>query len=127
MSVFTSVLSLDRRILLWSLKQRDRKAFMQIVRMISTSGDGYDQVGAIGLLTLFKHYPTAQLLLFLFAIERILFWVLKNTLRRPRPQESFSSFQAVIEASDRYFSNLVASVWSQVENHPQSPGISVPA
>jgi len=34
---------------------------MQFVRLISTSGDGYAQVGAIGLLTLFKHYPTAQL------------------------------------------------------------------
>ncbi len=75
---------------------------MHFVRMISSSGDGYLQVGAIALLTLLQYYPTAQLLLMLFALERILYWLLKNTLKRPRPQESFSSFQAVIEASDRF-------------------------
>lgn len=102
MSVITSVQSLDNRILLWSLKHRNKQRMMRWVKLVSTSGDGYAQVGCVVLLSLLSQHSAAKSLLILFAIERSLYWILKNSLKRRRPQERFPSFKSVIEASDRF-------------------------
>ncbi len=102
MSVFTSVQRLDNRILLWSLKHRDRQAVIRMVRLVSTSGDGYAQAATIVLLAIFDQQAVAYAFTVLLLVERSIYWLLKNTLKRPRPHEQFPSFQSVIEASDRF-------------------------
>jgi len=102
MSVITSVLQLDQRILLWSLNHRNHSSFMQAVRLVSHSGDGYAQILAIALLGVFGQIEMMYLLIWLFLVERSLYWITKNTLKRPRPPESIPSFQAVMQASDRF-------------------------
>jgi undecaprenyl-diphosphatase len=78
---------------------------MNMVRLCSRTGDGYMQLLLpIGLYFLLPE-KGLQLLLSVclaFAIERPLYWVLKNTLKRRRPPEVVPCFTSVVIASDRF-------------------------
>lgn len=102
MTVIQSIYQLDLRLLLWSQKFQQ---FSAIIRVISRTGDGYMQVLFPCLYWL--SYPiegNAFLMLTLsaFAIERPLYFSLKNLLKRRRPPEIVPYFTSVIRASDQF-------------------------
>lgn len=95
----------DLRMLLWCTHSPYRHSLVLLAKQISRSGDGLLQILLpLGLILL----QVEQSLLFFkivaiaFLIERPLYWVLKNTLKRRRPPEAIPSFQAVITASDKF-------------------------
>jgi len=91
--------------MLWCSQSRNYNLLIQLAKQISRSGDGLLQIVLpAGLVAL----NADDSLLFLkmvvagFLIERPLYWLLKNSLKRRRPPEAIPSFQSVITASDKF-------------------------
>jgi undecaprenyl-diphosphatase len=95
----------DLRMLLWFMHARHRQLWVAAARAISRSGDGPLQVLLPGLLWLLdRSHGTALIAAtaLAFAIERPLYWVLKNSFQRRRPPEAIPCFRSVITAADRF-------------------------
>jgi len=95
----------DLRMMLWCSQSRNYNLLIQLAKQISRSGDGLLQIVLpAGLVAL----NADDSLLFIkmvvagFLIERPLYWLLKNSLKRRRPPEAIPSFQSVITASDKF-------------------------
>ncbi|MBX2884708.1 MAG: phosphatase PAP2 family protein [Granulosicoccus sp.] len=97
--------SLDTRFLLWSSGHRDRFRIAYPARWLSRSGDGYIQA-AVPCGAWLQGSDDARLLAirfaWAFAIERVLYFVLKNGLKRRRPPECVPDFQSLIIPSDKF-------------------------
>lgn len=105
MKLINSLYRYDLRMLLWCVRYRVRPIFMRFIRMISRSGDGYTQ--AIIPLSLFLldtqiAWEFTHLVLIAFIIERPLYLILKNGLKRKRPPEIIPDFTSIIRASDQF-------------------------
>ncbi|PAJ74988.1 phosphatase PAP2 family protein [Pseudoalteromonas sp. NBT06-2] len=71
--------------------------------MISKSGDGYLQVTfPLMLIPADKGMYLVIATLIAFMIERPIYWLLKNTLKRNRPPQAIPFFKATIVASDEF-------------------------
>lgn len=95
----------DLRVLLWFMHARHRQLWIIAARAVSRSGDGFMQVLLPSLLWLLDREQGRVLWLATaaaFALERPLYWVLKNSCQRRRPPEAIPSFNSVIQAADRF-------------------------
>lgn len=95
----------DLRMLLWFVDRRHRQLWIAFARALSRSGDGLLQVLLPSLLLILDRQTGAivfAVTLAGFAIERPLYWILKNSCQRRRPPEAIPSFNSVIKASDRF-------------------------
>lgn len=100
-----SLYQYDLRMLLWFMHTRHRQLWIALARAFSRSGDGYMQVLLPSLLWLLDRRHGGALFTataIAFAIERPLYWVLKNSCQRRRPPEAIPSFRSVVVASDRF-------------------------
>lgn len=81
------------------------RAARWIAKVISRSGDGYLQV-LLPLLFIALDTVNADqyvnVLVAAMAIERLLYVILKNKLKRRRPQDYMPGFRSVINASDKF-------------------------
>ena len=78
---------------------------MPLARLISRSADGYLYIALPLLLMALQLDPDSQFLLLLpigLGFERPCYWILKNTLRRDRPQQSIPGFCSLIVAADQF-------------------------
>lgn len=89
----------------WTFLQRERRLVIPAARMLSRTGDGYMPVFTIlvcySLSNPFYRQIAWQLTL-LFLLERVIYFVAKNTLRRQRPAETLNAFPALVVASDKF-------------------------
>ncbi len=95
----------DLRIMLWCSQSRNYSLLIQLAKQISRSGDGLLQVLLpVGLVALNANNSLLLIKMVVagFLIERPLYWLLKNSLKRRRPPDAIPSFQAVIKASDKF-------------------------
>jgi undecaprenyl-diphosphatase len=105
MTVLNNLYQYDLRMLLWCGKSRCNCKFMRLVRFISYSGDGYLQLLLPLTLLLFlseKGESFFWLVAGAFAIERPLYLILKNSLKRRRPPDIVPYFTSVVSPSDRF-------------------------
>ncbi|NMP30512.1 phosphatase PAP2 family protein [Thalassotalea sp. M1531] len=103
MTVLNDIYQYDLRILKWCVKSRYHQKFIATVRAISRTGDGYLQI----LLPLIISLFTQSLNFFwfamtAFAIERLLYFILKHTLKRKRPPDVVPNFSCVVQPSDKF-------------------------
>ena len=77
-----------------------------VARSLSATGDGwlYLLIMPLSILLLQPQDSRSLILAALtgFAVERSIYFVLKNTLRRRRPHEAIENYRARIVASDRF-------------------------
>ncbi len=100
-----SISRYDLRMLLWFMHTRHRQVWIALARAFSRSGDGLMQVLLPSLLWFLDRSHGAALFAataLTFALERPLYWVLKNSCQRRRPPEAIPSFRSVVVASDRF-------------------------
>ncbi len=97
---------IDQQMFLAFSALSERLSLHHPARYISKTGDGYLQVILPLLLCLFMEDGAAihflSVVVVAFAIERTLYKILKNSLKRRRPPQFFPSFQSVVEASDEF-------------------------
>jgi len=105
MELLTSLNRLDQQLFTWLFQRGERRVVVPLARTLSRSGDGYLHVLIPALLWSLgspKSYPVSAVLVVGMALERCLYWLLKNTLRRRRPGERLNGLQSIIVASDRF-------------------------
>ncbi len=79
--------------------------FISLARAVSRSGDGFLHVLTPALLWLLDVPAIGDFCAVLASallVERCIYWGLKNSLRRRRPQEYMPGFKSLIVASDRF-------------------------
>ena len=89
------------RIVQWNT----RKGIRRFARLVSCSADGWFYPVVPALVALFSISLAVQLMMALtigFAIERLSYYVLKNSFKRNRPPRAIPGYQSVITASDEF-------------------------
>lgn len=105
MEVLSALQKYDLHLFGKLFRQGERRMAIPLARAISRSGDGYLHllvplllwgagVGALG--------DFAALLALALLVERALYWLLKNSLKRRRPQNAMPGFRSLIVASDEF-------------------------
>ncbi len=86
-------------------RQGERRMVIPMARAISRSGDGYLHA-LLPLLLLALQVPDTHIFIKLMAlsllIERGLYWCLKNSLKRRRPQDAVPGLRSLVVASDKF-------------------------
>ncbi len=105
MKLLDSLYQVDHRMLLWCMQNRFQQPLTAAAKVISRSGDGYLQI--LLPLALYAADPINGPGFFLavaiaFAIERPLYWLLKNSFQRRRPPDIIPSFKSLVKASDKF-------------------------
>lgn len=102
MRVLDGIQSLDRQLLM--LLRRSESWLAVNSRRVSRSADGHLYLMLPLLLALFTARGDALLLhaALAFPLERALYWVLKNGLRRKRPAQALPGFESTIIAADEF-------------------------
>jgi undecaprenyl-diphosphatase len=105
MDLINRLSDLDQRIFLRFTRQCQKHSLTVSARIVSRTGDGYLQL----LLPLgvccadtTKGLLLLQMALLAFSVERAIYWILKNTLKRRRPPDALPWYSAVITASDEF-------------------------
>jgi len=91
--------------LLWSSSHRDRFRSGYSARCLSRSGDGYLQVALPCCAWLYGGDDArvlAALFVWAFAVERTLYFVLKNSLKRRRPPQCVPDYKSLVLPSDKF-------------------------
>ena len=105
MEILGKLQNLEMRLFAGVFRQKEKRMVIPMARAISHSGDGYLHVLVPLLVWALDPAGFALLLPLLvvaLAIERTLYWLVKNSLRRPRPQEAVPGFRSLIRASDQF-------------------------
>lgn len=105
MTGLESLYAYERKMLIWCGRFHYRPSIMRFIRITSRSGDGYLQILlplSLFLIDVNMALAFAVLVASAFVIERPLYFVLKNTLKRRRPPDVFPDFKSIIRASDQF-------------------------
>jgi undecaprenyl-diphosphatase len=102
MRVLDSLQSADHRLLM--LLQQSESWMAQHSRGISRTADGHLYVifGSFAAIALADGEVFLRHILLAFAVERGVYWVMKNSLRRKRPAQALPDFKSQITASDEF-------------------------
>ena len=105
MEILSSLNKIDRRLFARVFSQGERAMVIPMSKALSRSGDGYLHV-FIPLLFLAVDAENLTTFVSLLAlsliVERSLYWCLKNSLKRRRPEEAVPGFRSLITASDKF-------------------------
>lgn len=103
MKLLYSIHKYDVFMFTWLINARMHSSLIKACRYISKTGDGplYAAIGA-QLYWIESLSPFLQAILLAFAIERPVYFVLKNSLRRNRPQAALENFCSILVPSDKF-------------------------
>ena len=104
MKLLYSIHRYDVFMFTWLLNHRGHSSLTKISRYLSKTGDGslYLLIGALLYWQFGLENTLLQTLLLAFAIERPLYFVLKNGFKRNRPQAILKNFRSTIIPSDKF-------------------------
>ncbi|GHD34337.1 phosphatase PAP2 family protein [Halioglobus pacificus] len=105
MDILTVLQQVDHRLFHRLFQQGERGMIRPLAKALSRSGDGYLHMLIPALLWLLPAQHIGEfcaLLLVALTIERSLYWILKNSLKRRRPQALMPNFRSLITASDQF-------------------------
>jgi undecaprenyl-diphosphatase len=88
----------------WLINASIHDTLARVSRYVSKTGDGYLYVLLMALLYWQTGWdtPLLQAILLAFAIERPVYFVLKNGFRRNRPEAAIQNFRSFIKPSDKF-------------------------
>jgi undecaprenyl-diphosphatase len=105
MKLLATIHQYDVSMFTWFMARKRLALFTQISRWISRSADGYLYV-LFGLYLYVSDAPSDRLFLACglaaFAVERLLYFAIKNGFKRNRPQDALAGFQSFIIPSDKF-------------------------
>ncbi len=100
-----SLLRADRAVFDWLLLQRKRRYVLSAARFISWTGDGYVPIITAAICLLRATPDSVSLALtfgLVYAIERSLYFILKNGVKRLRPSDADASVLASVIPRDKF-------------------------
>ena len=105
MEILKRIHQYDRDMFARVFRQGERRMVIPKARALSRSGDGYLHL-LLPLLLIALQLPGLHgfvtLLVLALLIERIMYWCLKNFLKRPRPQDALPGLRSLVVASDQF-------------------------
>ncbi|MFT4822460.1 MAG: undecaprenyl-diphosphatase [Halioglobus sp.] len=105
MDILKKLQCFDVQLFTWLASSIRGPGVLSFTKALSKSGDGYLHIAIpVLLFTLSANHLSQFCLTLTLAItcERALYWVLKNSLKRRRPQEFEPSFRSLITPSDQF-------------------------
>ena len=102
MKLLSAIDFFDRQMFDWCLQRKHRDTMINGSRWISRSADGHLYAVALLLSVALSQWSLVQVLLLGFIIERVVYFILKNCLKRRRPQQAIPSFTSVVQPSDQF-------------------------
>lgn len=104
MKLLYSIHKYDVSMFVWLTNARIHATLIKSSRYLSKTGDGQLYLIVIGLLYWSEGFesPLLQAVLLAFLIERPIYFVLKNGLKRNRPQAALQNFRSIITPSDKF-------------------------
>lgn len=104
MKLLHSIHKYDVFMFSWLVNTRMHSILTKLSRYLSKTGDGQLYVIAIGVLYWLDKIDSLCLQTFLlaFLIERPVYFVLKNSLKRNRPEAALKNFHSIITPSDQF-------------------------
>lgn len=95
----------DHLLFHWCMARRHRVLFTALSRAVSKTADGWLYI-AFALVFLLADgeggLPFVQALFAALVLERLVYFVMKNTCRRHRPADAISEFKSFITPSDKF-------------------------
>ncbi|MDD1614489.1 MAG: phosphatase PAP2 family protein [Methylococcaceae bacterium] len=104
MKLLYSIHKYDVFMFSWLINTRVYIALTKVSRYLSKTGDGQLYLLVIGVLYWHEGIESRclQAVLLAFLIERPVYFVLKNSLKRNRPETALKNFQSIITPSDQF-------------------------
>ena len=104
MKLLYSIHKYDVFMLIWLINTRMHSALTNACLYLSKTGDGQLYILVIGMLCWLEGFesPCLQGILLAFLIERPVYFVLKNSLKRNRPEAALANFRSIITPSDQF-------------------------
>jgi len=105
MKLLQPIQQFDLSLFRWCMARRRREMLTTLGRAISKTADGwvYVLVAAIyAAVDWSVHLEFLQLYVTAFVVERVVYFVLKNSCRRNRPADAMSDFTSFIVPSDKF-------------------------
>ena len=102
MKLLQTIHLFDLRTFDWCLRRKHRDFLIDMARIVSHSADGFLYLAVGVVLGVLGQWTLFTVLALAFCIERVLYFFLKNRLRRNRPPQAIPGFKSVIEPSDQF-------------------------
>jgi len=104
MKLLYSIHKYDVFMFSWLINTRVYIALTKVSRYLSKTGDGQLYLLVIGVLYWHEGIESRclQAVLLAFLIERPVYFVLKNSLKRNRPEAALKNFHSIITPSDQF-------------------------
>ncbi len=102
MRILQSIHNYDLVTFNWCLARKYRQLMIHISRTISRMADGHLYILFGVGLAVTEHYQLLALITATLIIERIVYFLLKNQLRRNRPPQAIPGFQSIVQPSDKF-------------------------
>ena len=104
MKLLYSIHKYDVSLFTWLMNARIISVLIKTCRYISKTGDGELYLFIIGLFCLHGGFesPFLRAAALAFAIERPVYFVLKNCCKRNRPEAALQDFRSIIKPSDQF-------------------------
>lgn len=103
MRLLYSIHKYDVFMFTWLINVRIHNTLTKASRYLSKTGDGQLYIIIAGLVYFHEGLSPFLLTIFLaFLIERPIYFMLKNSLKRNRPQAALQNFRSIITPSDKF-------------------------
>lgn len=104
MKLINSIHKYDVFMFIWLNNVSIHRVLVRVSRYVSKTADGLLYVLLAAGLYLMQGFedPLLQAMMLAFAIERPVYFVLKNSFKRNRPQQALQNFRSVITPSDHF-------------------------
>ena len=105
MEILAALQKFELRLLAGMFRQTEKRMVIPMARAVSRSGDGYLHLLIPLLIWSLDDTGFARflpVLVLALVVERLLYWLVKNSLRRPRPQDSVPGFRSLVTAGDQF-------------------------
>ena len=104
MKLLYSIHKYDVFMFIWLINTRMHNTLTRVSRYLSKTGDGHLYLLVIGILYWRVGIESLclQTVLLAFLIERPVYFVLKNGLKRNRPEAALKNFHSIITPSDQF-------------------------
>ncbi len=102
MGLLQQIHYLDVKTFQWCLKRKHHNTIVMLSHWVSRSADGYLYAFAAVMVCYFARWDILQILALAFTIERVIYFVLKNQLRRNRPPQAIPGYRSAVIPADQF-------------------------
>jgi undecaprenyl-diphosphatase len=102
MNLLNTITFFDHQMFYWCLQRKHRELMVFFGRCVSRTADGHLYMVGLMIAAGLSQWMMVKAFVVGFAIERAIYFVLKNTLKRRRPEQAIPHFFSTVTPSDQF-------------------------